>query len=124
MRYPDLGKLILRVAFGGMMIPHGVAKLDRLENGLSNVKFADPIGLGPEVSLILTLIIEIGCSAMVILGIKTRWFLIPLILIMVIAAFVVHGSDPFKKKEMALLYLAGYLAILLLGSGKYSLKDS
>ncbi len=123
MRYPDAGKLLLRVAFGGMMIPHGVSKLDRLENGFSAIKFADPIGLGQEASLILTILVEIGCSAMIILGVNTRWFLIPLMITMFIAAFVVHGADPFSKKEKALLYLAGYLAIFLLGSGRYSLKD-
>ncbi len=39
---------------------------------------------------------------------------------MAVAAFVVHGADPFERKEMALLYLIGFTAIALLGAGKYS----
>ena len=45
---------------------------------------------------------------------------IPLIITMVIAAFVIHAKDPFGNKEMAILYLGAYLAIALLGPGKWS----
>ena len=50
----------------------------------------------------------------------TRWTVIPLIFTMIVALFIVHGSDPFSDKEMALLYLGGYVVILMMGSGKYS----
>ena len=39
---------------------------------------------------------------------------------MAVAAFVVHGSDPFGVKELALLYLVGFTAIALMGAGKIS----
>ena len=29
---------------------------------------------------------------------------------MIIAAFVIHGDDPFKKMEMALLFLIAYMS--------------
>lgn len=40
---------------------------------------------------------------------------------MLVAAFIQHGDDPFGKKEMALLYLLVYVALLVLGGGKYSI---
>jgi putative oxidoreductase len=40
---------------------------------------------------------------------------------MFVAAVVVHGADPFQKKELAVLYLVGFTAIACLGAGKYAL---
>jgi len=53
-----------------------------------------------------------------------------MIITMAVAAFIVHGGDPFfmqgaenGSKEPAMLYLIGFLGIYLLGSGRYSLDD-
>jgi putative oxidoreductase len=123
MKYFDLGALVLRLTFGGLMLPHGIKKLDKFENGFSAVDFPDPIGLGPGVALLLTLFSELVCAGAIVLGIKPRIFTIPLIITMLLAAFVVHGDDPFAKKEKALLFFGGYLAILLMGGGRYSIKN-
>jgi putative oxidoreductase len=40
---------------------------------------------------------------------------------MLIAAFVVHFEDPFGKKELAILYLLGFVLVMLFGPGKYSI---
>lgn len=115
----DLGKLILRIGFGGFMLTHGIPKMMKLFAG-GEIQFADPIGLGPTASLVLTVFAEVVCAAMILIGFKTKWATYPLIITMIVAAFVVHASDPFGKKEFALLYAVGYLAIGLLGAGKYS----
>jgi uncharacterized membrane protein YphA (DoxX/SURF4 family) len=39
---------------------------------------------------------------------------------MLFAAFYTHWEDPFQDKEMALLYLFGYVAVWVYGSGPYS----
>ena len=39
---------------------------------------------------------------------------------MLVAAFVAHGSDPLADKEHALLYALAFLAVLLLGPGRWS----
>jgi putative oxidoreductase len=39
---------------------------------------------------------------------------------MAVAAFIVHGGDPWGEKELAYIYLAGYLTLLLTGPGKFS----
>lgn len=115
----NLSALTLRLIAGSFMLTHGVPKLKRLLAG--EFQFGDPIGLGPEVSLGLAVFAEFFCSVLLILGLGTRLASIPLIVTMAVAAFIAHGADPFGRKELALFYLAVYIVILLLGSGKFSL---
>ena len=118
----DFGKLLLRIGFGALMLPHGYSKLINLISG--NPQFANPFGIGEVPTLILAVLTELVFPILVILGIKTRISAIPVILTMAIAAFVIHAGDPWTKKEMAVLYLVGYLAIALLGSGKYAIQQN
>ena len=116
----DLGLLLLRLAAGGIMAySHGWGKLQNVLNG--DMQFGDPIGIGVEMSLILTVFAEFCCGILVALGLFTRAALVPLIITMVVAVFVVHAEDPFMKKEFGLLYLIPYLALFLTGPGKISL---
>lgn len=117
----DLGKLILRIIGGGFMLTHGIPKLMKLLSG--NMSFGDPIGVGPEISLGLTVFAECVCALMILVGFKSKWATIPLMITMLVAAFIVHGADPFGKKELALLYFAIYTGIFFLGSGKYSVDN-
>ena len=116
----DLAKLLLRIGFGGFMLTHGLPKLMKLFEG-GPIQFADPIGVGPTFSLILTVFAEFVCAILIIVGYKTKWAAIPLVITMLVAAFVIHGGDPWGKKEFALLYAIGFIGIGLLGSGKYSI---
>lgn len=116
----DLAKLILRLGFGGLMLVHGIPKLMKLFAG-GEIKFYDFLGMGATTSLILAVFAEVLCAAMVVIGFKTKWAVIPLIITMLVAAYMVHWTDPWGKKEFALLYAIGYLAIGMLGAGKYSL---
>jgi putative oxidoreductase len=40
---------------------------------------------------------------------------------MLVAAFVVHGDDPWSKKELALLYAIPFLTLGLTGPGRFSI---
>ncbi len=115
----DLGKLILRIIAGGYMLTHGVPKLMKLLSG--DMGFADPIGVGPEISLVLTVFAEFVCALFILVGFKTKWSTIPLIITMLVAAFIVHGSDPWGKKELAIIYMGMYMVIGLIGAGRYSI---
>jgi putative oxidoreductase len=116
-----LASLILRIVFGGSMIyAHGWRKFLKVLHE-DPVKFSDPIGLGPEISLYLTTFAEFFCAALVVIGLKSRLAVIPLMITMVVAILIVHAGDPFKDIEKGLLFFSAYLAIFLLGSGKFSL---
>ena len=97
MKLQDLGLLAVRLLAGGMMLTHGIPKIDRLF-GEGPVKFADPFGLGPEISLVLVIFAEVACSILVMVGFKTRLATIPLLITMLVAAFYIHGADPFGEK--------------------------
>ncbi len=115
----DLGLLIARVGFGGMMITHGWGKL--LQFSQMAQKFPDPLGVGPQASLCLAIFAEFFCSILVVAGLLTRLAAIPQITTMAVAAIIIHRNDPFLKKEMALLYLTAWVLILLTGPGRFSL---
>jgi putative oxidoreductase len=120
MKLQDLGLLAIRLLSGGMMLTHGIPKFDRLF-GEGPVKFADPFGLGPEISLGMVLFAEVGCSLLVMLGFKTRWATLPLLFTMLMASFYAHAADPFSDKELSLLFFTLFLSILISGGGRFSL---
>ena len=83
--------------------------------------FADPIGMGPTLSLLLTVFAEVICTIMILTGFKGRFASIFGMITMFVAVFVVHLEDPWKKKELGLIYFIIYLAIFLMGTGKLSI---
>lgn len=117
----DTGLLILRISVGILMIAgHGLPKINLLFSENAS-QFADPIGMGAVPSLILAVITEIVCSVLIIVGWKTRWATIPLIITMFVAHFIIHAEDAFRVKELSLVYLFIFLVLLFTGSGRYSL---
>lgn len=118
----NLSLLIIRLGAGGMMLTHGIPKIGRLF-GEGPVRFSDPFGLGPEISLGLAIIAEVICTVLVMLGLKTRLATIPLILTMLTAAFYAHWNDPFGKKELPLLFACVFLGILAFGGGKFAIDS-
>lgn len=119
LRNTDLGLLVLRIVGGGFMLTHGIPKLMKIING--DMGFADPFGIGAAPSLVLTVFAEFFCALAILVGFKTRLATIPSLVTMAVAGMLIHGADPFKKKELALIYFGIYLAILMMGAGRYSI---
>lgn len=116
----ELGLLFLRVSIGCLMLlGHGLPKL--LNFRASADGFADPLGIGSTTSLILAIGAEVGCSALLIVGLFTRLATIPLIVTMLVAALLVHAQDDWLVKERAVLFLVAYVALLIMGPGRLSL---
>ena len=118
----DVALLLLRVMVSAMMLTHGYGKFVNLF-GDEPIQFADPLGLGVTLSLILAVFAEFFCSLFLALGIATRLASIPLIVTMSVAAFIIHAEDAFSVKEMSLLYLLIYVILLIAGAGKYSIDN-
>lgn len=117
----SLGLLILRLSVGLMMaFSHGLGKLQTYMSS-EVIQFADPIGIGQETSLLLAAGAEFFLSLLIAIGLMTRLSTIPLIFTMLVAVFIIHANDPFQKMEFGLLYLFPYIAILLMGPGKFSI---
>jgi putative oxidoreductase len=46
---------------------------------------------------------------------------ITVVIAMAVASLIVHAGDPIGTKEKALLFVIGFLAIALMGAGKFSM---
>ena len=103
-----------------MLLYHGLPKLENFDR-LSS-RFSDPLHLGSPLSLSLVIFAEVFCSILVIFGIAIRFALIPLIITMLVAVFIIHIDDPMSRKELALAYLFYYLALFFGGSGIYTIN--
>ena len=119
LRNVDLSLLILRLIGGSFMLTHGYPKLMKVLDG--DFGFADPFGLGPAISLILVVFAEFFCAIALIVGFKVRLAAIPLMITMIVAAFLIHGNDPWGKQEFPLLYATIYLVIFLMGAGRFGI---
>ena len=121
----SVGLLILRIGFGGYMMTHGWGKMQMVLSGQFD-QFADPIGIGVAPSLVLAAMAEVVCAFLVLIGLFTRLNAIPVAFTMLVAAFIVHGGDPWTmggdggSKEPALLFLTAYLTLIFTGAGKFS----
>lgn len=110
--------LVLRMAAGGLMIPHG---FDKLIHFVAQSKdFPDPLGVGSVVSLSLGIFAEFFCAALLIAGLMTRLVVIPLVVTMAVDVFITHHGDVMGDGQQATLFLAGYIVLLFCGPGKIS----
>lgn len=116
----DIALLILRAGVSILMMTHGYPKCEKLFAG-GEIEFYDFMGLGPKISLMLTVVGELLAPILLVFGFFTRWAAIPAVITMAVAALMVHAGDPFGDKEHSLLYLCCFLTILIAGPGKYSL---
>lgn len=118
--WASVGLLVLRLGAGGFMLfGHGWGKL--ADFGDKAVHFPDPLGIGSSTaSLALAVSAEVFCALAVMIGLATRVAAVPLIVTMLVAAFVIHADDPWAKKEFALLYAIPFLTLVLTGPGRFS----
>jgi len=117
----NLGLLVLRVWLGlSMLLLHGWSKVEKY-SGMSQ-GFPDPLGVGPAMSLNLVIFAEVLCALLVVVGLVTRLAAIPLVITMAVAFFAIHGGSLVGEGngEMAFIYLAGFVALLVAGPGKFS----
>ncbi|HEY2726864.1 MAG TPA: DoxX family protein, partial [Parafilimonas sp.] len=74
----NFSMLFLRVVFGVMLIAkHGYEKLQNFSG--MQTKFYNFLGLGSKATLILAIFAEVLCALFVVLGLFTRFAVIPII---------------------------------------------
>jgi putative oxidoreductase len=129
--FPDLSKLLLRLAAGASFVFHGSQKLFGAFGGSGIEGFTKFIGsLGipyAEVNAWLAAGTEFFCGIALIIGFFARLASIPLIVVMGVAIYSVTGKKGFNIVDGGFEYnvtlIALLLSIFLSGSGKYSIKD-
>ena len=130
LQYDAVGKLILRLTLGGLMLFHGVAKLlnpgsvEFIGGRLTDAGLPSLLAYGVYVG-------EIVAPLMIIAGILTRVGGLLLVVNMLFAILLVHTGDILSLTEhggwgleLQGFYLFGGLALMFLGSGKLAVKPS
>jgi putative oxidoreductase len=115
----DNGVFLLRISVSLLMLTHGVPKALEYETLVQT--FPDPLNVGSEVSAMLILFAEVGCSVLLLLGLFGRFAAATLFIAMMVAAFVQHYADPFGTRELPLLYASVYACLTFTGSGSTSI---
>ena len=121
-RSVDAALLVLRLWLGlSLFLLHGWSKL----TGFSQMshKFRDPLGIGSPTSLALALFAEVVCSLLLALGLFTRIAAAVLVIEMTTVFLLVQKlalSGP-GSGELAFVYLAGWVTLLVAGAGRFSL---
>ena len=123
-----LGKLVLRLTVGSLILFHGVAKItnpasvDYIAGALMRAGLPPLLAYGVYVG-------EVVAPLMVILGIYTRYAAIIIVVNMTFAITLMHMNDIFAlsdnggwRLELQGFYLFGALAIVFLGSGRHAYK--
>lgn len=124
---PDGGLLLLRLAVGGLLLFHGIAKIT---NGVGWI--AGPlgrVGLPPWVAY-GSYIGEVVAPILVILGLWVRPAALVIAFNMFMAIFLARRADVDKINpqsgglaiELELLFLLGALALTLAGGGRFGLS--
>lgn len=108
----------LRLFFGILFFTHGMDKLANV-NQLADT-FPDVTGLGSYMSLIVSIFCEFCCSLFLIVGLLVRITVVPMMIAMSVAFFVVHDGM-FPEGELSLIYLVMFVILYVTGPGKFSL---
>lgn len=126
----SLGLFVLRVGTGLLMFfGHGLGKIQSFaekKEGFPVPDFFPLKYMSPPISLMATIGAEVGCAALLVLGLATRPAAFVLAFTMTVAAFNIQASGPWfisggpGAKELALLFLIPSVALLLSGAGKFS----
>ncbi len=121
----NLGKLILRLTIGVLILFHGIAKLTHGVGPIESMMVARGL---PAFTAWGVYIGEIIAPLLVIVGFYTRIGGLIIVINMLFALALVHSGQLHQfsanggwQLELQGLYLFGALAIALLGAGRYSL---
>lgn len=120
----DFGRLLLRLAVGGLMFLHGFYKIRHGIGGISNEVAAHGL---PSAIAYLVYFGEVVAPIFVIIGWATRPAAIVIAINMVIAVWLSHtgqvlslGKGGGYALELQALYFFGALTIALIGSGRFA----
>ncbi|WP_454731622.1 MULTISPECIES: DoxX family protein [Cupriavidus] len=120
----DLGKAVLRIVLGALILFHGVSKLIHGPGFVTQV--VTQAGL-PSAVAYLVYVGEVVAPVLLILGLWARLAALVVAVNMVVAIALVHTSQFGLVNdtggwalELQAMYLASALAVLLLGAGRLS----
>ena len=122
----DLGKLILRLTVGVLMLLHGLAKISAGVGGIG--RMLQGAGLPAELAYAVY-VGEVLAPVLVILGFYARIGALVMVVNMLFAIGLVHTKDVFLLTktggwaiELQAFFLLTALVVALIGPGRYSMN--
>ena len=124
--WEDWGKLLLRLAVGGLLIFHGIAKVRSgigwMAGPLSELGLPAVVGYGAYVGeVVAPIFLMIGKWAR-IAGVVVAFNMLSAIIIALRGKVFTLNMGGGWAIELELMFLLGGLTIFLLGSGRYSIS--
>lgn len=123
----DLGKLVLRLTLGGLLLFHGLNKL-LFGTGMIEYQLAE-FGLITYIAYAL-MVVELVAPLMVILGFFTSAGAFLIFISMITTVTVTHGDELFTlgvnggwAPELQTFFTLCAVAVFLLGPGRYKLRN-
>lgn len=120
----DMGKLVLRLSVGVLMLLHGIFKLQNGVGGIAGMLGSQGL---PGFLAYGVYLGEVVGPVLVIIGLYTRIGAVLIIGNMLVALALAHSQELFSlgsmggwALELQGMFLFGAVAIALLGAGKYS----
>jgi putative oxidoreductase len=114
------GLLLMRLGAGALLIyGHGWPKLTHFTERAG--RFSDPLRVGHDRSLMMTIFAEVVCAACVMLGFATRFAAAVVVFMFLVILGMVTRGAPFDERELAVLYLLPFLCLVFTGGGNYAL---
>jgi putative oxidoreductase len=121
----DVGKLILRLTLGILILLHGVAKIMTGPGPIMSM--VAKIGMPPSLGY-LVYIGEVIAPVLLIVGVWSRLASAVIAINMVVAIWLAHKSQLFTLSstggwalELQAMFLMAAVAVMFLGAGRYSL---
>lgn len=129
MRADDLGKLVLRLTVGGLMLFHGISKLQNGIGGIEGMVTAEGLPYWVAYGVYAA---EIIAPILLIIGWGTRVGAGLIMVDMIAALLLVHSNELLAVNaqggawaiELPMFYLLSSLAIVAMGPGAYSLAGT
>jgi len=132
----DFGKLLLRLAVGGLMLVHGISKIvawvhEPSGGGLGPIpQLIEQTGMGlPGIIAYGVYVGEVVAPLLVLLGFWTRVGAVLLAFNMVVAVLLAHTKDVLTLNsiggwaiELQAWFFLAALALAFLGAGKFSIS--
>ena len=122
----DIGKLLLRLTVGTLILLHGIAKVTGGVGGISNML----VSAGLPAALAYGVYIgEVVAPLLLIIGLYSRIAALVIVVNMLFAIGLVHMDDIVRLTktggwalELQALFLLTSLAIALIGPGRYAVN--
>lgn len=118
----DLGKLVLRITIGGLMLFHGIGKIQGGVEGISQILNGHNL---PTILAYGAYVGEVVAPLLIVVGLFTRLAALIVAFHIAVAVYLAHREQLMTLDahggyalELQAFYFLGALAIVFLGSGR------